>query len=72
MSECKEHGTIYVEYGGNIGAPSDGYCYQCEIDRLKAELEAHGKPYCNPYTGKTVDTKICNCKACTLAREVLK
>lgn len=39
MSKCKEHGTIYVEYGGNIGAPSDGYCYQCEIDLLKAELE---------------------------------
>jgi hypothetical protein len=39
VSECKEHGAIYVEYGGNIGAPSDGYCYQCEIDRLKAGLK---------------------------------
>lgn len=39
MSECKERGTIYVEYGGNIGAPSGGYCYQCEIDQLKAVLK---------------------------------
>lgn len=38
----------------------------------QAVLEAHGKPYCNPYTGRTVDTKTCDCEACTLAREVLK
>lgn len=39
MSHCKIHGEIFVEYGGNTGAPVDGYCYQCHIDELKTALQ---------------------------------
>lgn len=35
---CKEHGEITVEFNGNAGSP-DNFCYQCEIDRLKEELQ---------------------------------
>lgn len=37
MSGCKDHGVITVEFDGNIGSPVG--CYQCEIDRLRAEVE---------------------------------
>ena len=41
---CEIHGIVYVEFGGNTGSPPEGYCYQCEIDRLAAELaEANHK-----------------------------
>lgn len=35
---CEQHGLVYVEFGGNTGSPPEGYCYQCEIDRLAAAL----------------------------------
>jgi hypothetical protein len=38
MMACEKHGLVYVQFGGNTGSPPEGYCYQCEIDALRAEV----------------------------------